>query len=53
MVTTLLSEKKLLTAGRDTVIDEVKKCTDNITTIEEVVKVTDEAHKHTEKITIN
>ena len=50
---TPLSEKKLLTTEKVTKSDEVKKCTENITTNEEVVKGTDEVQKCTENITKN
>ena len=41
MVTTPLSEKQLLTTEKVKTCDEVHKRTDEITTIEEVIKVTD------------
>ena len=51
VVTTPLSEKKLLTTENVTTSYEVHKFTDKITTSEGVVKGTDEVHKHTENIT--
>ena len=51
MVTTPLSEKKLLTTETVTTSDEVQKRTEEFTTIEEVVKGTDDVHKLTENIT--
>ena len=53
VVTTPLSENKLLTTETFTTSDEVQKRTENFTTSEEVVKVTDEVHKLTENITTN
>ena len=53
VVTTPLSEKKLLTTETFTTSDEVHKRTDNITTSEEVVKVTNEVQKRTDNITTN
>ena len=53
MVTTPLSEKKLLTTEKVTTNDEVQKRTANFTTSEEVVKGTDEVHRYTENITTN
>ena len=53
VVTTPFSEKKLLTTEKVTTSDEVHKHTQNITTIEGVVKSTDDDHKRTEKITTN
>ena len=53
MVTTPLSEKKLLTTEKVTTSDEVHKRTEKITTSEEVVKGTDEVHKLTYKIKKN
>ena len=50
VVTTPLSEKKLLTTEKVTKSDNVHKRTEKITTSEEVVKVTDEVHKPTENI---
>ena len=53
MVTTPLSEKRLLRTEKVTISDEVHKRNENITTIEEVVKGSDDVHKCTEKITTN
>ena len=53
VVTTPLSEKKLLTTENFTTIDEVHKRTEKIKTREEVFKGTDEVHKRTEKIKTN
>ena len=50
MVTTPLSENKVLTTEKVTTIDELHKRTENITTIEDVVKCTNEVHKRTEMI---
>ena len=50
---TSLPENKLLKTERVTTRDEVHKCTYNITTSEEFVKVTDDVHKYTENITTN
>ena len=47
VVTTPFSEKKLFTNEKATTSDEVHKRTENITTSEGVVKVTDEVHKRT------
>ena len=46
-----LSENKLLTNENVTTSDKVQKCTEKITTSEEVVKGDDEVHKCTENIT--
>ena len=51
VVTKKFSEKKVLTTEKVTENDEVQKCTENITTIEEIDKYSDEVHKHTENIT--
>ena len=53
VVTTPLSERKLLTTEKVTKSDEVHKRTENFTTSEEVLEGTDEFHKHTENITTN
>ena len=53
VVTTPLSENKLLTTEKVTTSDDVHKCTENITTSEEVVKGTDEVQKLTESIATN
>ena len=53
VVTTPLSEKKLLTTEKVTTTDQVQKRTDKITTREEVVKCNYEVHKRTEKIKTN
>ena len=53
VVTTPLSENKLLTTEKVTTSDEVHKRTQRITTSKEVVKVNDEVHKRTQKITTN
>ena len=50
---TPFSEKKLLTTEKVTIIDEVHKRTEKITTSKEVVKDADEVHKHTENIKKN
>ena len=47
---TPFSEKKLLTTEKVTIIDEVHKRTEKITTSKEVVKDADEVHKRTENI---
>ena len=46
-----LSEKKLLTTGKFTTTDYVKKRTEKVKTSEEVLKGTDEVHKLIENIT--
>ena len=46
-------EKKLSTTEKVTTSDQVHKRTDNVITIEGVVKVTDEFHKRTDKTTTN
>ena len=51
VVTTPLSEKKILTTEKVTPSDEVHKCTDNVKTSEEVVKGTCEVHRRTQNIT--
>ena len=51
VVTTPLSENKLLTTKKVTTSDEVNKRTEKVTTHEEAFKGTDEVHKGTEKIT--
>ena len=51
VVTTPLSEKKLLTIEKVTKNDEVHKRTEDITASEEVVKGTDEVQNCTEQIT--
>ena len=48
VVTTPLSEKKLLTTGKVTTSDEAHKHNDNITISEEVVEGTDEGNKLTD-----
>ena len=53
MVTTPLSEKKLLTTEKVITIYEVHKRNDHITTSEEAVKGTDEVHRRTDNITTN
>ena len=50
VVVTPFSEMKLLTTENVTTIDEVHKLTDDFTTSEEVVKGTGEVHKSTENI---
>ena len=47
MVTTPLSENKLLTTEKVKTSVEVHKRADKITTLEEVIKGTYEVHKHT------
>ena len=51
VVTTPFLEKKVLTAEKVTTCDEVHKCTQKITTSEDIDKDTDEVHKFTERIT--
>ena len=51
VVTTPLLEKKSSTTEKFTTSDGFQKCTEKITTREEVFKGTNEVHKHTEKIT--
>ena len=51
VVTTPLSEKKLLTNEKVTTSSEVQKSTEKITRSEEVVKGNDEVQKHTDNIT--
>ena len=53
VVTTPLSEMKLLTTENFTTSDEVRKRTEKFRASEEVVKYTDEAHKRTQNITTN
>ena len=53
MVTTTLSEKKLLTTEKFTTSDEVHKRTEKITTSEEIDKGFYEVYKRTEKIKIS
>ena len=53
VVTTPLSEKKLLTTEKFTTSDEVHKRTEKFTTSDEVVKGTDEVHKRTDNIKTN
>ena len=53
VVTTPLTEKKLLTTENITKSDEAHKRTENITTSEEGFKGTDEVQKRTEKNTTN
>ena len=53
MVTTSLSDKKLLKTEKVTTSDEVHKCNEKITASENVVKGADEVHKLTENITKN
>ena len=47
VVTTPFPDKKLLTTEKVTTSDKMHKCSENITTSEEVVKGTDEVHKRT------
>ena len=53
VVTTPLSEKKLLTNENFTTREEAHKRTENITKIEEAVKGNDEVHKLTDNIKTN
>ena len=53
VITTPLSENKLLTTKKVTTSDEVHKLTEKITTGADVVKGTDEVHKRTENIITN
>ena len=53
VVTTPLSENKLLTTEKVTTSDEVHERTEKFTTSEDVVKGTDEVQKSTENITTN
>ena len=53
VVTTPLSEKKLLITEKVTTSDEVQKRTDNTITREEFIKGTDEVHKCIDNITTN
>ena len=53
VVTTPLSEKKLLTNEKCTTGDEVNKRTEKFTTNDEVVKGTDDFHKLTKNIKTN
>ena len=50
VVTTPLSEKKVLKTEKVKTSDDVHKRTENITTSEDIDKDTDEVHKRTEKI---
>ena len=53
VVTTPLSEKKLLTTEKITTSDEVHKRTEKLTTSDDVVKGTDEVQRSTENMTTN
>ena len=53
VVTTPLSENKLLTSEKVTKSEQMQKITENITKSEEVFRGTDEVHKRTENITTN
>ena len=53
VVTTPLSEKKILTTEKVRTSDQVHKCTEKITRSEEAVKGTGEYQKFTENITTN